>query len=126
MLINKQVPSPINQDGTCFQTMKVRLAIFFLFFLPVVSIGQINLVPNPGFEDTIRCPSDSTIIKTKVWYNPTCGSPDYFYPTIQGNPGCINQYPAYWGVGGIPITGVTKCLIMDWHMLVWSFQMPPN
>ena len=92
--------------------MKVRLAIFFLFFLPVVSIGQINLVPNPGFEDTIRCPSDSTIIKTKVWYNPTCGSPDYFYPTIQGNPGCINQYPAYWGGGG--------------YSNNWGYQMPHN
>ena len=70
-------------------------------FSPLASIGQFNLIPDPSFEDTIRCPGDSTITKARIWYNPTiCGSPDYFYPTMLGNAICPWQYPGNWGGGG--------------------------
>ncbi len=75
----------------------------FALLLPFLSAGQVNLVRNPGFEDTLRCPSDSTITKAKVWYRPSaCGTPDYFYPTMTGNIGCIDQMILFnsWGGGG--------------------------
>lgn len=68
---------------------------------PMIAGGQINLVPNPSLEDTFRCPSDSNVIKTKKWFNPTnYGTPDFFYVANQGNSICLDQAPAHWGGGG--------------------------
>ncbi len=74
--------------------------ILFASLLPVFINGQVNLVPNPGFEDTIHCSYDSTIVKAREWFTPTIGSPDYFYPTTQLNQPCNDQWPANWGGGG--------------------------
>ena len=42
-------------------------------------IGQ-NLVPNPGFEDTLGCPyTYAHLGYTSEWFNPTASSPDYFH-----------------------------------------------
>jgi OOP family OmpA-OmpF porin len=38
-----------------------------------------NLVPNPGFEEHSKCPSDiSQFKKVKDWVSPTKGTPDYY------------------------------------------------
>lgn len=78
--------------------MKAR---FFLsaVLLPFLLTGQVNLVPNPSFEDTLHCASDSTVIKTKRWYRPSaCGTPDFYYP-LQINGGCAAHLPQSWGGG---------------------------
>jgi OOP family OmpA-OmpF porin len=47
-----------------------------------------NLVPNPSFEDTIKCPTNpGQLNRTALWISPTAASPDYFNscdPTIYG------------------------------------------
>jgi len=91
--------------------MKIGIIISLLSLFPFLIEGQINLVPNPSFEDTFRCSIDSNIVKAKVWFNPTnYGTPDFFYPTIQGNPGCIDQYPGGWGGGA--------------YSNIWGYQLP--
>ncbi len=46
----------------------------------IISFYQINLVPNPSFEDTLsNCPSGPVLVnQSPPWINPTLGSPDYF------------------------------------------------
>jgi gliding motility-associated-like protein len=53
---------------------------FLLFYFFTFNIhAQVNLVPNPSFEDTINCPNGiGQINKCMLWYNPSTGSPDYF------------------------------------------------
>jgi len=80
--------------------MKFRLTLLVLVLIPFLVVGQVNLVLNPSFEDTFRCAADSNVVKTKMWFSPTTGSPDLYYPTIQGNPSCADQIPQYWGGGG--------------------------
>jgi hypothetical protein len=58
--------------------MKLKLLIFFLF-LQVSSFCQINLVPNPSFEEwDIRYRPFEDYIFPKQWINPNISSPDYF------------------------------------------------
>jgi len=49
-------------------------------FLPVFASAQ-NLVINPGFEDSLQCPSGSGAFVNYVatWTKPSYGSADYFY-----------------------------------------------
>ncbi len=58
--------------------MKSLLLYTVFFFSAVVGYAQINLVPNPSFEDTVNCPYQSgDIAKANGWMS-LCGSPDYF------------------------------------------------
>jgi len=42
------------------------------------NLAQINLVPNPSFEDTVHCPYFSNQLNFAIhWYTPTPGSSDY-------------------------------------------------
>lgn len=52
--------------------------LILLLFIKLFAFSQ-NLVPNPSFEDTIYCPTNSgELIATKFWYSPTAGTSDYF------------------------------------------------
>lgn len=59
--------------------MKKLLPFLFLLF-PVFLFSQ-NLVINPGFEDSLQCPSGSGAFVNYVatWTKPSYGSADYFY-----------------------------------------------
>ena len=58
--------------------MKLKLLILFLF-LQFSSSCQINLVPNPSFEEwDIRFRQFGDYIFPKQWINPTSCTPDYF------------------------------------------------
>jgi hypothetical protein len=46
--------------------------------LSVVTHAQINLVPNPSFEDTVECPHFANQIDKAVGWYASRGSPDYF------------------------------------------------
>ncbi len=57
----------------------IRVTVFLFFILNYPSMAQINLVPNPSFEDTIHCPfMPSQINFANHWYKPTGGTSDYF------------------------------------------------
>ncbi len=51
--------------------------IYCALALNLVSFSQINLVPNPSFEDTINCPFTSGDLAKSTGWNAACGSPDY-------------------------------------------------
>ncbi len=59
----------------------IKRAIYFiLFFTSVCNIvfAQINLVPNPDFEQYSICPNGQGQINRAIpWFNPTISSPDY-------------------------------------------------
>ncbi len=61
----------------------MKYLILIIVFLSTRSNAQINLVPNPGFEDTLACPANLSgqygdeIYKLTHWF-PAANSPDYF------------------------------------------------
>ncbi len=63
--------------------MKKALLLFSvtLSFLVPAQIGAQNLLRNPGFEDSLQCPSGSGafVNYVDVWTKPSWGSADYFY-----------------------------------------------
>lgn len=59
--------------------MKRFCYIIALSFASSISWGQVNLVPNPSFENYSSCPTMiGQLNKAIPWYNPTGGSSDYF------------------------------------------------
>jgi len=59
--------------------------IVFLLFICSNSVAQLNLVPNPSFEDTLNCDSFPFYFASQPWFTPTNCTPDYYYAT---NPTC--------------------------------------
>ncbi len=56
-----------------------HILFFLLLDLSSMKAGGQNLVPNPSFEDTVICPNGlGQISRTKFWFSPTSGTPDYF------------------------------------------------
>jgi gliding motility-associated-like protein len=59
--------------------MKSLVALFLITSLTVKISAQVNLVPNPSFEDTTGCPTNiSQLNKCIFWINPNSAGPDYF------------------------------------------------
>ncbi len=56
------------------------LALLILLFVKLnFCEGQVNLLPNGSFEDTVGCPNNvAELSKTTYWLNPTLASPDYY------------------------------------------------
>jgi gliding motility-associated-like protein len=63
----------------------------FVFGMLNIAQGQVNLIPDPGFEDTIQCPTYAPCgdIFLTHWFNPnidTClTSPDYYHTCYLNN-----------------------------------------
>jgi hypothetical protein len=58
--------------------MRLFVTCFFLSILLKIN-AQVNLVPNPSFEDTINCPTGiSQLYNCAQWLNPNFAGPDYF------------------------------------------------
>lgn len=61
----------------------VALVLYFIF--PPAGLGQINLVPNGGFEEFEQLPAQPSDFGLKRWYNPSSGNsypfgtPDYLH-----------------------------------------------
>jgi hypothetical protein len=76
--------------------MKFRLLLFFLpaFFQVVAQ----NVVPNPGFEDTLGCPDDFVfgVQKAAGWNRCGVGTPDFYHtcgsPSLMGVPYNFHGY----------------------------------
>lgn len=103
--------------------MKKNIFLFFIFHFSFFNTNaQVNLVPNPSFEETISC-SSWGIHSVFTWFTPTVGSPDIFkkcmiipnYKTPNNNKGY--QYPrtgdnyagGVWGGGLRRIHFVNTC-----------------
>jgi hypothetical protein len=82
-----------------YKNMKFPLSILFLLFTSSL-FAQLNLVPNPSFEDTVTCPYDIKQIYFAVDWYPFGPNPDYFNTcssstcvSVPGN--CFGfQYPS--------------------------------
>lgn len=55
-----------------------NLCFIFLLLVSIAAKAQINLVPNPSFEDTTSCPYGSGNFTVSGWFPASYGSPDYF------------------------------------------------
>ena len=55
------------------------ILILFLFLFYGKSAAQVNLVPNPSFEDTTNCQFFGGFQMSAPWYSPNYATPDYFY-----------------------------------------------
>ena len=88
-----------------------RAALYgILFLLPFLLKAQSpNLVPNPGFEDSITCMSPYGYHPV-FWFAPTMGTPDYFLPSSSSSFGCFDDYPSRWGGGN--------------YTNNWGYQLP--
>ncbi|HMW11323.1 MAG: T9SS type A sorting domain-containing protein [Bacteroidia bacterium] len=56
-----------------------KLILLILTFACTFCNAQINLVPNPSFEDTIECPHFSNQVDKAMGWWPSNTSPDYFH-----------------------------------------------
>ena len=77
--------------------MKSRIILIFLylFFQTLNLQGQVNLVPNPSFEDYSLCPDrESQIDRIDEWFSPTNGTPDY-YNYCSSNPILPSSLPIH-------------------------------
>lgn len=61
--------------------MKKILLILTLLLINLSAVAQINLVPNPSFEDTVHCPVGqySNIIQAKYWFGVFDSSAAYYF-----------------------------------------------
>jgi gliding motility-associated-like protein len=60
---------------------KILILISLMSFQNFIVKAQVNLVPNPSFEEYTNCPEINPSISitfVQDWYTPTNGSPDYF------------------------------------------------
>jgi hypothetical protein len=60
--------------------------VLLILLLPFTAWGQINLVPNPSFEDTVQCPDSLMIVDpggnmqyVEKWHGANTLTPDYFH-----------------------------------------------
>jgi len=60
-------------------TGRTVLTLLFMYFSTQNSHGQVNLVPNPSFEEYSLCPDkESQIERVDGWFSPSNGTPDYY------------------------------------------------
>ncbi len=97
------------------------IAVLFLFFLNA-SKAQVNLVPNPSFEDTVHCPNNvAQLNHTKKWYCPTTGTTDYFnmcsiFPPSYNNVGVPQNSIGYQNaIHCNAYIGVMACENVTWN-----------
>jgi hypothetical protein len=53
--------------------------LLIMLYCSIPAWAQINLVPNPSFEDTLNCDSFKTYHAGFPWFTPTNCTPDYYY-----------------------------------------------
>ena len=99
--------------------MQKFIFILLLSLVANFSFAQVNLVPNPSFEDTLNCPDGMGAIEIATgWFN-SGSSPDYFNS-------CANTgYPPY----GVPYNFVGHQVAYDGNAyagLALSFVYSPN
>lgn len=75
--------------------------LWFLFLQTKFIFGQVNLVPNPSFENYTTCPNGDGTIQLGYcddWYDPIKTSSDFFHSCINSDPLCIPPFIACYGI----------------------------
>ncbi len=62
-----------------FLSMKSIVTIFCSILITLHSVGQVNLVPNPSFEDTSSCPTQLNQVYKAIGWISFGNSPDFFH-----------------------------------------------
>jgi gliding motility-associated-like protein len=78
----------------------LRILVLLCFFTITPSLtGQVNIVPNGSFEDTVQCPTYISQIYNSVgWFSPTRNTPDYFNQCYNGFANAEPGVPInFWG-----------------------------
>ncbi|MBA3649334.1 MAG: T9SS type A sorting domain-containing protein [Chitinophagales bacterium] len=91
----------------------LKKILFFFIAIHSFNVGiSQNLVPNPGFEDTVQCPLYGGPIEfAKGWINPTHYSPDYLNSCAMNVPN--NYYGIQNAHTGIAYAGIIGHTFID-------------
>ncbi len=79
----------------CFAFIRAFFALLSFTSCSTVLFAQINLVPNPSFEDTVSCPTYYTQINKSVGWSSYRLSPDYFNSCNNTFVGVPNNEPGF-------------------------------
>lgn len=85
--------------------MKNLILTMLLLTICTRSDGQLNLVPNSGFEDTLNCNNFWGYLMGSPWFTPTNCTPDYYYGL---SPTCAFGSSAVQNAAGfqLPLDGI--------------------
>jgi OmpA-OmpF porin, OOP family len=90
------------------------IVIWLLTFLSIPLVAQ-NLVPNPSFEEVVRCPHGFSESKKDFivpgWESPTTGTPDHFHVCSWGDA----DVPFNWAGSSNARTGKAYAGIYVWN-----------
>ena len=87
--------------------MKYFFTFLLFYFFTFIIHAQVNLVPNPSFEDTVSCPNaGGQLNQTLYWFNPTSGSPDYYNLCSNGMGVPLNGAGFQYALSGKAYVGV--------------------
>lgn len=76
-------------------TNRIVLISLYMFFSTQYSRGQVNLVPNPSFEEYFLCPNNQSQIERVLnWLSRSIGTPDY-YNACSSDPSLSSSIPIH-------------------------------
>lgn len=79
----------------------MKSLFLILSLIATISKAQVNLVPNPSFEENTACPDTlAQLFKANNWFSPTLATPDYFHECSLPNP------PFNFPIVGVPQKGL--------------------
>src|SRR5258708_1196083 len=94
---------------------KFLTCVFIVCFLSQLGLAQKNLVPNPSFEEYIKCPitfsTDPLHFGPNNWSSPSQGTPDYFNKCSIGD----MRVPSNWAGVSNAHSGVGYAGIYAWN-----------
>ena len=76
--------------------MKSIITILSFILITLQSVGQVNLVPNPSFEDYTQCPTGFDQIDRATGWSSYAASPDYFNSCANSS-GAVGVPSNTWG-----------------------------
>ncbi len=76
--------------------MKSIVNFFSFILITLQSVGQVNLVPNPSFEDYTQCPTGFDQIDRAIGWSSYAASPDYFNSCANSS-GAVGVPSNTWG-----------------------------
>jgi hypothetical protein len=77
------------------QLLRFLLSVFTLLVLCIDTKAQVNLVPNPSFEDTLGCPHNYLQIQLAQGWSSFKETPDYFNSCDSNLAGVPNNDPGF-------------------------------
>ncbi|MBL7929411.1 MAG: T9SS type A sorting domain-containing protein [Bacteroidia bacterium] len=86
-----------------------KICFYSALFYSQVLFAQINLVPNPSFEDTVSCPHFASQIDKAVGWHTSSWTPDYFHECdwLNGTTSVPSNYRGYqFAQDGLAYTGI--------------------